>query len=116
MSIWGTIATLDSGDPDCHYGDPWQYHHSNILPELDGPRGGGIDLADLNAYVRHYLDEGPHPFCDKCNDATPEPWLRLSVWSTIEDATVILSADQVLYLIDEMATWYRRATGKSVDE
>jgi hypothetical protein len=103
-----------TGCEECGPGAPWVYDGSNRMPTVDGPRGGGVDLASIATFLPTtkeraagltYVDD--REWATREDARPPEhPWLRFGVRDHEDgDATVILSADQVRFLRDQLNEW-----------
>ena len=88
----GPDAQCDCGRPMAPYG----YRGSHVLPAVDDPRVGGLDVAGIPAFITR----------DGRDDGVPglKDWLRLSVWG---DA-VVLTREQVTVLRDTLTAWLER--------
>jgi hypothetical protein len=131
MSIWATtlniederqwIADLEArgieagvlreGEPEFDDLDaPIIYQGSHVLPELDDPRGGSLDLAHIPPHVRYWRE---NPDADPESEpwgAPVDPFLRISVEEHSDtprrypgQATVILTLRQATRLRNELS-------------
>jgi hypothetical protein len=92
MSIYATILSLEEDEPGTP-GAPYVYRASHIVPSLDGPRAGWLEVARIPDYV----------------EGVGEAWrnfLRLDVCGEGDEAqTVLLDRRQVTAVIDTLNRW-----------
>ena len=111
MSIYGSFAIFD-GEEDLPA--PLIYQRSHVLPHPGDARGGSLDLGLISGWVSR---NGKCLYGRDDDDMCPEdhhrlwPYLRVSLAhpNDPEGVTVVLDADQVAKLHDELATWLDRA-------
>lgn len=95
MSIWATFLHLDDDTA------PIVYYASHIFPDPLA-RDGHVGLALIPGFVRVDV-----PDDEEAEDLAPHPFVRLSV----NDADVVLPADQVLEMYHALGDWLVRAGG-----
>lgn len=81
-------------------GAPLVYQRSHVLPEMDHPRGGSVDLALIPGHVRWYRDH-PGQINEMEDDLPPEPFLRFGV----NGETVVLDRLGVERVFLTLADW-----------
>ena len=102
MSVYCSFGIFDGDDGD--YPAPLIYRQSNVIPTRDDPRGGYLGLGYIPSFVTR---DG---YDDKDADRRCWPYLRVSLRGAAEpgEDTVVLAADQVRVLRDELTGWLGR--------
>ena len=80
---------------------PLVYEGSHVLPSEGDPRGGWVELSSIPGYIRRDGREAPP------EDRQPYPFLRVGV----NEATVVLTRDQVALVHKTLAAWLRATQG-----
>lgn len=125
MSIYASSFELsDEGDEEGRNGPaPLVYRRSHLLPSLDDPRGGSLDLANIPGFITQdgrcahgWLNHDPLE-CEN-EDELPMVWpfLRMSLTPVqagvrvdYPEDTVVLDRSQVEALRDHLTEWLDRA-------
>lgn len=101
MSIYCTRLILD--DTWGEHQSPLVYRRSHVLPHPSDKRGGSLETAHIPGFItRDGRDDQPE-------DERVWPFMRVSLTGEGgEPDTVVLDADQVRALRDDLDEWLRR--------
>jgi hypothetical protein len=109
VSIYCSFGVFAAKEECGDYPPPLVYQRSHVLPAATDPRGGSLDLASIPAFITRDGDG---------YDETKEdgigcwPYLRVSLRGPDEagpyDDTIVLDAEQVRALRDELTGWLER--------
>lgn len=107
MSVYCTFGVFDADGED--HPPPLIYQRSHVIPSATDPRGGYLDLASIPAFLTRNGDG----YDDSKEDGIGcWPYLRVSLKGPVDagayDDTVVLDADQVRALRDELNDWLER--------
>jgi hypothetical protein len=101
MSVYASFGIFD-GEEENHPA-PLIYRQSHIIPSPDDPRGGSFELGAIPAFLtRSGYDDG-------ADEDAWWPYLRVSLLAGEPDEdTIVLDAEQVRALRDELTDWLER--------
>lgn len=111
VSVWGTFVEVDEDSP---VGAPRVYRGSHVIPEPGHEAGGFVDAASIAGWIRRGGDDAVE------DDDGVWPWLRLTVrgeptWRNDYRDTVVLDAEQVRWLRDQLSVWLARCGAEDGD-
>ena len=104
MSVYCSFGIFASEDEWEDHPAPLIYRRSHVIPSKDDARGGSFELASIPAFLTR----------DGYDDAKVDghgcwPYLRVSLQAADPDEdTVVLDAEQVRVLRDELTCWLDR--------
>lgn len=90
------------------------YRKSHVLPSLDDPRGGMLDLAYIPGFITRDGRDVDGELDPQCENEGVWPFLRMSLRPDqpaqldYPEDTVVLDRDQVAALRDELTDWLLR--------
>jgi hypothetical protein len=92
----------DDSNPCTCGSSPIEYQGSHILPSNKDRRGGVLSLGAIPGHIarpgRKAISHDMQPYW---------PWLRVSIWETNDDPTILLTRQQVEQLRDELTLWLK---------
>ncbi|MBW0088274.1 hypothetical protein I4I73_03465 [Pseudonocardia sp. KRD-184] len=115
MSIYCSFGLF--GDDGDDYPAPLIYRQSHVLPTVDDPRGGTLDLAYIPGFITRDGRDVDGELDPDCENDGVWPFLRVSLraeqgLAMVEagepEDTVVLDRDQVATLRDELTDWLLR--------
>jgi len=112
MSIYGSFGGFDD-DTSTGRQPPLVYKGSHILPRMDNPRGGSLDLAHICGFISR---EGPAHDGDQGDAEEYWPYLRVSLNDPWHEGTIVLDVHQVDTLIADLQSWREHVDMNRLDK
>lgn len=108
----GRWFVLDDARPCTCGAGPVRYDGSHVLPDVDSPRSGSVDVAEIPGWITR---PGRPPLDPEETGERVWPWLRL--WVTADgpkdlppgNAVVLLDRDQIADMHAYLGRWLERS-------